>query len=152
MSDEESEYRRQEDRAWRESVSTRIVSLTDSEVTQNDRLDEVDEELHIIKEILEGRASDKDDNGIKGDIHDIRVRVNELRMLMMPDHLGQGGIIARLKAVEHATGVEEKATEYRWKFWTAIVVAIISSGVMGHWWPEIIKMADHREASVKKHR
>jgi hypothetical protein len=123
----DSLYKRMEDQKWRESTSSRIVSLTDSEVTQNDRLDEIDDEISAVKEMLEGKTSDKDDNGIKGDIHDLSVGVNELRRLMMPDHLGQGGVIARLRILERAAGIEEKAVESRWKFFTAIAVAIIST-------------------------
>jgi len=127
MVNEESNYRRIEDEKWRESVSTRLVSLTDSEVTQNDRLDEVDGEIHTIREMLEGRPSDRDDNGIKGDLHDLSVGVSELRRLMMPDHLGQGGILIRLKALEKKAGIEEHDLDNRWKFKTAVAVAIVSA-------------------------
>jgi hypothetical protein len=125
VADEESNYRRVEDEKWRESVQSRLVSLTDSEVTQNDRLDDLDDEVHAIKEMLEGKTSDKDDNGIKGDIHDLSVGVNELRRLMMPDHLGQGGILSRLRTLEKKAGIEEHESDNRWKFRTAVAVGAI---------------------------
>lgn len=144
MGNEDPNYKREEDRAWRESVSTRLVSLTDSEVTQNDRLDEIDEELKVIKQILEGKSSDRDDNGLKGDIHDLSVNVNELRRLMMPDHLGQGGMIARLKALERKAGIEEHDLDNRWKFKTAVAIAIISAIVA------ILTNLDRIEPPLKK--
>ncbi len=144
MGNEDSNYKRIEDEKWRESVSTRLVSLTDSEVTQNDRLDDVDEEIHTIKEILEGKTSEKDDNGIKGDIHDLSVRVNELQRLMMPDHLGQGGVIARLKAVERKAGIEEHESDNRWKFKTA-VVGIIGAAIVA-----LLSNFDRIAPSLKK--
>lgn len=125
VANEELNYKRIEDQKWRESVSTRLVSLTDSEVTQNDRLDDIEEEIHALKEMLEGKATDKNDNGVKGDIHDLSRHVNELHALMMPDHLGQGGIIARIKALEKKAGIEQSESDNRWKFRTAIAVAIV---------------------------
>ncbi len=125
MVNEDSNYKRIEDQKWRESVSTRLVSLTDSEVTQNDRLDDIDGELLALKEMFEGKSGDRNDNGIKGDIHELSVKINELRALMMPDHLGQGGVIARLKALEKKAGIEEHESDNRWKFRTAVVVAIV---------------------------
>lgn len=126
MPDDQDLYKREEDRNWRERTDERLAALTSGETVQNDRLDETDEELHTIKEILEGKADDKNDNGIKGDIHDISITVNTLRALMAPDSLGQGGIIARLKSLEHKAGLEERNIDNRWKFYTAIAVAAIS--------------------------
>ena len=134
MGNEEEHFKREDDRKWRESVQSRLVSLTDSELTQNDRLDEVDDEIHTLRAMLEGKADDKNDNGIKGDVHDLTVKYNELRALMMPDHLGQGGVINRLKALERREEKELQIGIEKWKFWVVLVgligtiaVAVISN-------------------------
>lgn len=124
MTDGEDLYKREEDRMWRQRTDERLVALTSGETVQNDRLDEIDEEIHTVKEILEGRANDKNDNGIKGDIHDLSVTVNALRALMAPDSLGQGGVIARLKALERRAGLEELSIANRGKTWIAILGVI----------------------------
>ncbi len=144
MGNEDDDYRRKNDQTWRESVQSRIVSLTDSEVTQNDRLDEIDGEIHELKEMLEGKTSDRDDNGMKGDIHQLATGLNELHRLMAPDHLGQGGIIARLRALERQTGIEEKTIENRWKFLTAFIVAVISAAAL------VLTNLDRIEPPVKR--
>lgn len=116
-------YKRGNDQKWREQVDARLAALTSGENDQNDRLDEIDEELKEIRHLLEGRASDKNDNGLKGDIQDLSRGLNQLRAIMAPDSLGNGGIINRLKAVERSSGIEEKSIESRWKFWTTLMVA-----------------------------
>lgn len=126
ISHDDSNFRRAEDQQFKERTNERIVALTASEGQQNDRLDEIDEELVAIHEIVDGKANDRDDNGLKGELKDLNRSYNELRALMMPDHLGHGGIINRLKALERNAGIEETRTEHFWKFWTAIGVALIS--------------------------
>jgi hypothetical protein len=124
---DEPRYRREEDRKWRESVEARLVSLTSAQKTTDDQLDDFEERLNQLDEFLEGKPNDKNDNGIKGDIKDLSVGLNTLRAIMAPDQLGQGGVIARLKTLERAAGIEEKSIENRWKFWTALAVAIAGS-------------------------
>lgn len=131
FSRDDSNYKREEDRKWRERTEERVVGLTSSESVQNDRLDEIDEELQEIHAILDGKSDDKNDNGLKGELHDLSRSYNELRALMMPDHLGSGGVINRLKALEQKTGLEEKKSEQFWTFSRAVVVAILTLlGVM----------------------
>lgn len=126
ISQDDSNYKREEDRKWRERTDERMVGFTSSETVQNDRLDEIDDELATIREIFDGKQEDRDDNGLKGDVRELTRSYNELRALMAPDHLGHGGIINRLKAVEEKVGIRARQTDNFWKFWTAIGVALIS--------------------------
>lgn len=122
---DDSNFKRAEDQKWRERTEERIVGLTSSESVQNDRLDEIDEELIKVHEILDGKSDDRDDNGIKGDLKDLSRSYNELRALMAPDHLGHGGIINRLKALERNAGLEEKKIDNRWKLIIAVAVGVL---------------------------
>jgi len=131
-------YKREQDHKWRERTEERIVALTSSESVQNDRLDEIEERFAHIDTLLEGRPDDKNDGGLKGDVHDLGSGLQSLRTLMAPDHLGNGGVLNRLSALEKKAGLEERRLEHRWKFITAVVVAIITSGVLlVKSWPEI---------------
>jgi hypothetical protein len=129
MGNDDSLYKRVDDQKWRDGVNDRLAALTASEVVQNDRLDEVDEEIRAVRAILEGKADDRNDNGIKGDIHELNVMLNQLRAIMAPDSLGQGGVINRLKALEKKAGIEELEITSRWKFKTAVVGALIAAVV-----------------------
>ena len=119
-------YKREEDQKWRERVEERIINLQTSEASQNDQLSEHDEHFNQIDILLEGHPEEKNDNGLKGDVHDLGVSLNKLKAIMEPDSLGTGGVISRLKALEKKAGFEEKVSENRWKFLTAVAVAIIS--------------------------
>ena len=114
-------YKREADQIWRERKDEQIVNLQNGEATQNDRLEDHDEEIQELKEMLEGKASDRNDNGLKGEVHDLSVSLNALRAIMQPDSLGQGGVIARLKALENREKKEQANTEYKWKFWIALI-------------------------------
>ena len=131
-------FRREEDRRWREQVDARLASLTSGENDQNDRLDELSEEFREVRHVLDGDPSHREDQGIKGELHDISVTLNSLRALMQPDSLGNGGIIARLKKLEATAERDERNLEYKWKFWTALSVAVFSIvGIFVKEWPSI---------------
>ena len=106
-----------------EEIKEKINNLTNSDIIQNDRLDDCEEELEKVHEILDGDPKDRADNGLKGDVHELTRRLNKLEAMMAPDSLGQGGIITRLKTLESG----ERTHESRWKFKTAVVVAFIGT-------------------------
>lgn len=123
FSTDDSNYKRAEDQRWRELTNDRVVALTSSETVQNGRLDEIEERLDSFRELLEGKDGDKNDNGIKGDVHENSVRLSRLEALMAPDNLGEGGIINRLKKLEKRAEGEEKAAEHRGRIYLAIIAA-----------------------------
>jgi hypothetical protein len=106
-----------------DDLRDRVLSLTNSDLAQNDRLDELEARLDHLDKLLEGDPEDKHDNGLKGDLKDLDRGLNSLRAIMAPDSLGHGGIINRLKALESG----ERTSESRWKFKTAVVVAFIGT-------------------------
>lgn len=125
-SKDDTNFRREEDRKWRERTEERLVGLISSESVQNDRLDEIDEELRAFRFIIDGKPDDKHDNGIKGEIHDLAKEVNELTRLMRPDHLGHGGILSIVKDLLARANSEDKHKEHFWTFSRAVVVAVIT--------------------------
>ena len=127
------------------AAKERIANLQNGEALQNDRLDEIEEHLDQIDHLLEGRPDDKNDNGLKGDIHEIAVGLNSLRALMQPDSLGAGGVIHRLKALEKKAGFDEKREEYRWKFWLALIGFVSAATVA------VISNLDRIEAFLNRH-
>lgn len=129
------------DEEWRSRVDDRLASLTSGETVQNDRLDEVDEEIEAIRVLLEGNPKDRGDNGVKGDVYDLSKIINELRAIMMPDNFGHGGVASRLRTLEKKAGIEQTRVEYHWKFLTAVAVAVITTfGLLVKEWPDLKKM------------
>lgn len=115
-----------------EELKDRVLSLTNSDLNQNDRLDELEELIEAFRELLEGKPGDRDDQGIKGDLHEFSRRLNKLEALMAPDNLGEGGIINRLKKLEKKAGFEERESEHRWKFWIAVIglIGVITAAIL----------------------
>lgn len=118
---------RHEDQEWVKSVETRLVSLTSAQKQTDDDLDKHEDRLDEMDALLEGDPLSKTDTGLKGDLKDLSVIVNELRAIIAPDHLGQSGIDNRLKAVEHELGLRRKSRLSRKAFVMAVGVAIAST-------------------------
>jgi len=71
---------------------------------------------------IERRIEDlEDDYGklleMQNEFQEMDRKVNELRAVMLPDALGNGGIISRIKRLERKEDQEEKTLEFRLKFW-----------------------------------
>lgn len=123
---------------WRDRSDARLASLTASETIQNDRLDEHDEEFVEVHHIIDGDPRIKDDSGIRGAIKELNENLIPLMRVMLPDSLGNGGIINRIRALEKDDERKAKNIEYRWKYWTAVTVAVVTlMGFLLKDWPEI---------------
>lgn len=110
-----------------EELKEKINNLTNSDIIQNDRLDELEDRLGHLDKLLEGDPDDKNDNGLKGDLKELSVGLNALRTIMAPDHLGQGGVNNRLRNAEDEIASLKKADDNKWKFRTAVAVAFIGT-------------------------
>lgn len=147
MSDD-AHNRREEDRIWRQRTDERIAALTTGETVQNDRLDEYEERLEDLEKLARGDPETRGDHGLSGDVDEVSKGLNELRAIMAPDHLGQGGVNNRLRALEDEVRSLRKAQDNRWKFWTAIGVAFITSGtLLVREWPAI-RAAFHPQSKI----
>lgn len=109
-----------------EDLKEKINNLTNSDLLQNDRLEELEERLDGLEHLFEGNPADKDDNGIKGDLNDFARRMNKLEALMAPDSIGEGGVIRRLQRLEKQAGFEDNRSERRLKFWLAVLGAAVA--------------------------
>lgn len=123
MHSNDDSYKREEDRKWRESVETRLVSLTSAQKTTDDDLDKLASRLDEMDQLLEGDPLKREDSGLKGDVAEINRAVNSLRAIMAPDALGHGGVKHRLEVIEDALGLKVQTSKYRW----LVILAIISA-------------------------
>ncbi len=137
MSDEENFYKREEDRKWRENVDSRLVTLITAQTVVNDRLDELEEISEALDRVLRGDP-EKDTGGLIERLHDAETSTSRLSALLFPDHTGNGGLVNDVKTLKRRDELEQRNHDNRWKFWTAIALAIISSAtLLIKEWPKI---------------
>jgi hypothetical protein len=142
--DESPYYKRMEDQKWRELVDTRLASLTSSENGQDAHIEEIEERLEELFHILHGDANKKDDDGMQGDMRELSRGLNQLRAVMLPDSLGNGGVISRLKRLENKDERDEKSFEARLGFWGKVIAVLIPSAVLiFREWPNISARWNH---------
>lgn len=95
------------------------------------------------RSLIERRVEDLEDEygrllEMQSQLMEIERKVNELRSIMLPDALGNGGLIARMKRLERKDEQQERTVEARLKFWGPILIAVIStSGLVFREWPDI---------------
>lgn len=116
-------YKREEDRKWRESVETRLVSLTSAQKTTDNDLDKLSGRIDDMDQLLEGDPLKREDSGLKGDVHELGRGLNALRSIMAPDALGHGGVKNRLDNVEGALGLRVSRSANR----VAVTLAVIAA-------------------------
>ncbi len=130
-------YKRQADQKWREKIDERILILTTSLNGINDQIDEIQERLKDIDDILRGDAK-QDIGGLMQRLHLVETKVSSISAAIFADMHGRGGLVndvADLK--EGRLDLREEASN-KWKFWTAVVVACITTtGFLIKMWPDI---------------
>jgi hypothetical protein len=116
-----------DDKQWREQVNDRLASLTAGETVQNDKIDEINEEMDGMKEILDGKSSDRADMGIKGDIDEIKTRLRRIDGILWPDAAGNAGLVRLVNQQAKRDEREERRSDRWWKGLTPVIVAIVST-------------------------
>lgn len=117
-------YRRDEDKAWRERVEERLAALTSGETVQDDRLDELEKELTETERRIEG------DSGTDGFVQRLKLvehNINKLLTILTPDSIGNPGLIQKVETLWRKKAESIAIAERRWGFWGIVVVAIIGS-------------------------
>lgn len=117
--DPESLYRREEDRKWRESIETRLVSLTSAQKVTDDELDDLQIQLDELAEEINGDPKRRD-VGLIGQVNAIETGLNSVQRVLQPDATGHSGLINEFRDLKQAVRGTERRSEYRWKFWAAI--------------------------------
>lgn len=102
-----------------------------------DDIDELAGKVEELDELLHGQRSHRD-SGLIGQVNELETGLNSLLRVMYPDHTGRGGFLAEFNEIKRQVVRKESNSEYRWKFWTAIGVALITSiGLLIQTWPSL---------------
>lgn len=162
---EDDNYRREEDRKWRDHVNDRLSNLTASETVQNDRIDNLLAMIDEIGHLLEGVPDDKNDNGIKGDLKELQGTIALIRSVLSLDltgnpgydNTGKPGYLKKVELMWRNDERRERRAERWWKGLTPIVVGII--GLLGGALMNLERIvagahaiADHYHSSIQSSR
>lgn len=159
--EQEDYYKREEDRRWREKVNHEQVSLMTGHQVLDGRLDVLEEKLGELDDVLRGNAKEELE-GLLAQVHTLEVVVARLNAVIFMDSTGKKGLQHDVQVLQSG----ELTQEQRWKFWTAIVVAIISfAGLLLTNWDrlsgfltmqgktsELEQIVDHATHPKVKHR
>ena len=140
MSEQEDFYKRGSDKEWRQSIESRLVSLTSAQNTTDRQLDE-------LEQLLEGDPLERNDTGLKGDVKELGVKINEIYATVFR----HSEVIRKLEDIEERIASKEKSLEVRLKFWGPIIIAVISSSVLLiREWPTIYARWNHNVTELEE--
>lgn len=148
MASDDSNYKRVDDQKWRDSLNEWRAAQSASEVAQNDRLDEHDEEIEGVKEFLHGKESDRDDNGLAGDVEKLKDQMRHVNGVLWPSDplslTSKVGMVADVRRLVNKEDKEERRADRWWKGIGPIVVAIVTSAAL------VLTNLDRILPSIKK--
>lgn len=134
MTDEDSSYRREEDRKWRKQVDHEQMTLMTGHQVLRDLVEDLRARIRELDIVLRGERG-KSGLVAEYDRHD--EKLTKLYAVIFQDSTGQKGIIHEVDVLMGRKAYKDQARPYKWEFWKAIIVAMITSGgvvgLMTHW-------------------
>jgi uncharacterized protein HemX len=106
---------------WHRGVDENLASLNAGQRVWEREIDHLHKALSEIDTLLRGDP-DRDTDGVIARLHQLENAINLLRAIILKDAAGGRGLVSRVEALE--TG--ERSSDNRWKFATAVVVAVLS--------------------------
>lgn len=116
MDEQESFFKREEDRKWREKVDHEQVTLMTGHQVTSKRLDDVEDKLDELDRTVRGDV-ERETGGLIERLHRQETEIAKLNAVVFMDAAGEKGLQEAVKELKR----REKNAGYRWKFWTAIV-------------------------------
>jgi hypothetical protein len=159
-SNEESDYKRKEDREWQKSVDNRIheleksiVVLTSAQNVTSKDLEELEKEVGSINFTIQGDKTEGD-LGLIGQVNTNETALNSLLRVMHPDKMGHGGMISQHNVLWDERDTKKRDRSERRTSWTAITIAIISTAglIFQTVWPKIVARIERKEKEMNAYR
>lgn len=113
---EESYFKREEDRKWREKVDHEQVTLMTAHQVIDRRTDILEESVERLDAILRGDPSDMR-SGILGRLEHMEDLVARLNAVIFMDSAGEKGLIEQFRKIQRG----DTQSGYRWQLMIAIV-------------------------------
>lgn len=106
---------------WRHGVDENLASLNAGQRVWDRDIRQIRKSLSDIDALLRGDPAE-DTDGVMARVHALETDIRLLRAAVLDDAAGNMGLQGRVSKLEGG----EKSSENRWKFATAVVVAILS--------------------------
>lgn len=106
---------------WHHGVDENLASLNTGQRVNDRAIKILEVSLRSTDKLLRGDP-EKDTAGLIARLHDIETQLAKMNAVIFVDSTGKRGLVHEVEAL--STG--ERTAEQRWKFATAIVVAILS--------------------------
>ena len=118
---------------WRHGVDENLASLNAGQRVLETSVRQLEQIVSGMDSLIRGDV-EKETDGLIARLHDIEGSLRELRAVLFVDSTGKKGLIHDVNELQ-GRRESRKAT---WINVTAIVVALISSGFLGHFWSAIV--------------
>lgn len=116
---EQDSYRRDEDRKWREKVDHEQLTLMTAHQVLRDQYDDLKARIKELDEILRGKGKTP---GLIAEYERHDEKLTRLYSVVFQDSTGKHGLIHEIAELKGG----EIGADRKWKFWTPILVALIS--------------------------
>ncbi len=125
---------------WHHGVDQNLAGLNAGQRVWERELVIIRKLLGEFDHLLRGDP-DKDTDGVMARLHYQENEVNLLKAVLLKDKAGNRGLVGRVEALEKG----EKGAENRWKFATALVVALLSllGLILTNWGPILAYLGHH---------
>lgn len=121
-----------DERKWREKVDHEQITLMTGHQVLDARVDKIEEIVGDLDETIRGNSKDEI-GGLVARLREMEFHTTRLNAIIFVDSTGKKGL--KHDVEELLEGREDRRTV--WKSWKEIAVAIIMSGTIGYFWPEI---------------
>lgn len=136
MADDESNYKRTEDREWRAKVDHELITLMTGHQVLSEQLKRLDRLANALDKAVRG---DPTNNlaGLADKQHEMGREISKFNAIFFMDSTGKRGLIKDIEALLKGGEREERRADRVWNNVTKIIVACLMSGLMVKFWPEI---------------
>ncbi len=118
---------------WRHGVDENLASLNSGQRVWEHDQQLLGKALSDIDALLRG-STEEDTDGMVARVHNLENDVALMKAILLTDKAGNKGIVSRVEDLESG----ERTSDNRWKFATAVVVAILSlAGLVATNWQRI---------------
>lgn len=143
----EPEERRDEWRTgidkWRNGVDENLASLNAGQRVLEDAVRSLERIVTGMDSLLRGDI-EKDTDGIIARLHDIETTTRQIRAVLFVDSTGKKGLIHDVQDLQGRR--EDKRA--RWVNISAVLVALLTSGLIGHFWSLIETVWQHTKEPI----